>query len=116
VVAATGLAAGAPWLLHVLELNPLYSLPAAGLTTSGVAQLIGEQAIHLYAQAQIDLQSSSMGLGDRPRDGKTQSGAGNVALARTAPVERLPETRHGGLVEHRAGVGDARDDLVAVSM
>ena len=60
VVAATGLAAGAPWLLQVIELNPLYSLPAAGLTTSGVAQLIGEQAIRLYAQAQIDLPPSSL--------------------------------------------------------
>jgi hypothetical protein len=60
VVAATGLAAGAPWLLQVLELNPLYSLPAAGLTTSGVAQLIGEQAIRLYAKAQIDLATPSL--------------------------------------------------------
>lgn len=59
VVAATGLAAGAPWLLQVLELNPLYSLPAAGLTASGVAQLLGEQAIRLYAQAQIDLATPS---------------------------------------------------------
>jgi hypothetical protein len=59
VVAATGLAAGAPWFLQLLELNPLYSLPAAGLTASGVAQLLGEQAIRLYAQAQIDLATPS---------------------------------------------------------
>jgi len=60
VAAATGLAAGAPWLLQALDLNPLYSLPAAGLTASGVAQLIGEQAIHYYARAQIDSQPAPL--------------------------------------------------------
>jgi hypothetical protein len=48
VVAGTGLAVGAPFLMNALDLNPLVSLPVAGLTASAVAQLIGEQAIRLY--------------------------------------------------------------------
>ncbi len=51
VVAATGLAAGTPLLLKALDLNPLLTLPAAGLTASAVAQLIGDQAIRFYGQA-----------------------------------------------------------------
>ena len=51
VVAATGLAAGTPLLLNALDLNPLLALPAAGLTASTVAQLIGDQAIRFYGQA-----------------------------------------------------------------
>lgn len=49
VVAATGLAASAPLLLHVLELNPLYALPTAGLAATAATQLIGESAIRLYS-------------------------------------------------------------------
>jgi hypothetical protein len=48
VVAATGLAAGTPWLLNAVDLNPPLSLPAAGLTAAGLAWLIGERAIQLY--------------------------------------------------------------------
>jgi hypothetical protein len=59
VVTATGLAAATPWLFHALDLNPLYSLPAAGVNASGVAQLIGEQAIRFYAKCQIDSQPAS---------------------------------------------------------
>jgi hypothetical protein len=51
VVAATGLAAGTPLLLNALDLNPLLALPAAGLTASAVAQLIGDQAIRFYGKA-----------------------------------------------------------------
>jgi hypothetical protein len=51
VVAGTGLAVGAPFLMNALDLNPLVSLPAAGLTASAVAQLIGEGAIRLYRDA-----------------------------------------------------------------
>jgi len=51
VVAATGLAAGTPLLLNALDLNPLLALPAAGLTASTVAQLIGDQAMRFYGQA-----------------------------------------------------------------
>jgi hypothetical protein len=49
VVAATGLAASAPFVLHVLDLNPLYALPTAGLTATAVTRLIGESAIRLYS-------------------------------------------------------------------
>jgi uncharacterized protein (DUF697 family) len=48
VVAATGLAAGAPLLASALDINPLLSIPAAGIAASAVAQLIGEQAIRYY--------------------------------------------------------------------
>ena len=41
VVLATGLAAGAPLLVQALEVNPLLALPAGGLTSATVAQLIG---------------------------------------------------------------------------
>ncbi len=51
VVAATGLAAGTPLVLKALDLNPLLALPAAGLTASGVAQLIGDSAIRFYGKA-----------------------------------------------------------------
>lgn len=50
VVGATLLAAGAPLLIQALDLHPLLSLPAAGLTASGMTQLIGERAIHLYRE------------------------------------------------------------------
>jgi len=49
VVAATGLAATAPLLVHVFELNPLYAVPAAGLTATALTRLIGERAIGLYS-------------------------------------------------------------------
>ena len=67
VVAATGLAAGAPLLLNALDLNPLLALPAAGLTASTVAQLIGDRAIRFYGEAlegpaaSVDLPAESMG-------------------------------------------------------
>ncbi|MHB9072349.1 MAG: hypothetical protein ACYC6G_02370 [Desulfobaccales bacterium] len=51
VVAGTGLAVGAPFLINALDLNPLVSLPAAGLSASAVAQLIGEGAIRFYREA-----------------------------------------------------------------
>ncbi len=50
VVGATGLAAGAPLLLQAFELNPLFALPAGGLASASVAQLIGESAIRFYGQ------------------------------------------------------------------
>jgi len=58
VVAATGLAVGAPLLLDALDLNPLLSVPAAGLTASTVARLIGEQAISLYQETSEALPAS----------------------------------------------------------
>jgi hypothetical protein len=67
VVAATGVAAGAPFLINALDLNPLLGLPAAGLTASTVAQLMGEQAIRFYGRAleapagSVALPAKSMG-------------------------------------------------------
>lgn len=55
IVAATGLAAGAPLLANILDINPLFSLPVAGLTASAVAQLIGEAAIHYYSKVEREL-------------------------------------------------------------
>jgi hypothetical protein len=49
VVAATGLAASAPLAFQALDLNPLFALPASGLTAAGVAHLIGETAIQHYS-------------------------------------------------------------------
>lgn len=51
VVLGSGLAAGTPFVVDALDVNPLYSLPVAGLTASGVAKLIGESAIHFYGRA-----------------------------------------------------------------
>lgn len=51
VVAGTGLAVGAPFLINALDLNPLLSLPAAGLSASAMSQLIGEGAIRFYREA-----------------------------------------------------------------
>jgi len=49
VVAATGLATGAPLLVNVLDFNPLFSLPAGGITAWAAARMIGEEAIRLYS-------------------------------------------------------------------
>lgn len=52
VVMGTSLAAGAPLFLKGLGINPLWSLPAGGLTCATAAQLIGESAIRFYSQAE----------------------------------------------------------------
>jgi hypothetical protein len=54
VVAATGLAAGAPLLFQAFEMSPLLALPAGGLTSASVAQLIGESAIRFYSQEGLE--------------------------------------------------------------
>jgi hypothetical protein len=51
VVAGTGLAVGAPFLINALDLTPLLALPAAGLSASAVSKLIGEGAIRFYQEA-----------------------------------------------------------------
>lgn len=51
VVAAMGVAASVPFLVRVLELNPLYALPSAALSSLTVTQLVGESAIRLYRDA-----------------------------------------------------------------
>jgi len=50
VVLATGLAAGAPLVVKAMQVNPLWALPAGGLTCAAAAQLIGESAIRFYSQ------------------------------------------------------------------
>ncbi len=48
VVAAVGVAASVPFLIRVLELNPVYALPSAAFSAVTVTQLIGESAIRFY--------------------------------------------------------------------
>jgi hypothetical protein len=55
VVAATGLAAGLPIVIDLLDFNPFLSLPAAGITASAAAQMIGEQAIRHYSTSPMEL-------------------------------------------------------------
>jgi uncharacterized protein (DUF697 family) len=63
VVMATGLAAGAPMLAGALSLNPIYALPAAGVTASMAANAIGKVAIQYYSGAkQIPEGSPSEGM------------------------------------------------------
>ncbi len=57
VVLATGLAAGAPLLTQILKVNPLFALPAGGLTCAGAAQLIGESAIRHYSQELLEAEA-----------------------------------------------------------
>jgi hypothetical protein len=54
VVAATAAASAAPLLVHALELNPLYAIPAGGLTATAVTRLIGESAIRLYDESSVE--------------------------------------------------------------
>ena len=56
VVAATGLAAGVPFLADAFDINPLVSLPAGGVTASVAAQMIGEQAIRFYSNSSTKLE------------------------------------------------------------
>ncbi len=58
VVAGTGLATGVPLLADVLDINPLFSLPAGGITASAAARIIGEQAIRLYSTPAKELSPS----------------------------------------------------------
>ena len=50
VVAATGLAAAAPLLVHTFDLHPFYTLSAGTLSAAATARLIGESAIRFYSQ------------------------------------------------------------------
>ena len=54
VVAATAAAAATPMLIHALELNPIYALPAGGLAATAVTRLIGESAIRLYSSESLE--------------------------------------------------------------
>lgn len=55
VVAATGLAAGVPLLANVLDVTPVFSLPAGGITACAAARMIGEEAIRLYSGSAKEL-------------------------------------------------------------
>jgi hypothetical protein len=55
VVAATGLAAGVPLLANVLDITPVFSLPAGGITACAAARMIGEEAIRLYSGSAKEL-------------------------------------------------------------
>lgn len=55
VVAAVGLGSAAPFLVRVLDLNPLYAIPAAALSASAVTQIVGESAIRLYETEEAEL-------------------------------------------------------------
>ena len=50
VVMTTGLAAAAPLLIRTMGANPLWALPAGGLTCAAAARVIGESAIKFYSQ------------------------------------------------------------------
>lgn len=52
VIAASGAAAGVPYLVSRLQWNPLAAIPASGVTASVVTQLIGAEAIRLYKRKQ----------------------------------------------------------------
>lgn len=48
VVAAVGIGAAAPFLVRILDFNPLYALPAAAVSAAAVTRIVGESAIRLY--------------------------------------------------------------------
>jgi len=50
VVAASGLVAGAPFLVNALDWHPLAAIPTSGLTAASVTKLIGRAAIQLYGR------------------------------------------------------------------
>jgi hypothetical protein len=52
VAAAVGLGTAAPLLVRVLNLNPLYALPAAAVSSAAVTQTVGESAIRLYKEGE----------------------------------------------------------------
>jgi len=54
VVAMVGLGAAAPFLVRVLDLNPLYAIPAAALSASAVTQIVGESAIRMYEKEEAE--------------------------------------------------------------
>jgi hypothetical protein len=49
VVAGTGLAVGAPFVVDALGINPLWSMATGGLAAVAMSRLIGESAIRYYA-------------------------------------------------------------------
>ena len=86
VVAATGLAVGTPLALQALDLNPLFALPASGLTAAAVAHLIGETAIQYYARETAEFRSAPAepavaGTLDAPFLERDEVGTGQVGAS-----------------------------------
>lgn len=50
VIAATGLAAGLPLVTRLLNITPILSIPASGVTALAATRMIGEEAIRLYSK------------------------------------------------------------------
>ena len=50
VVAASGIAASSPFLVNALQWNPMAAIPASGLSSALITQLIGAAAIRHYAK------------------------------------------------------------------
>jgi hypothetical protein len=48
VVAATGLGAAAPSLLDIVQINPIYSVPAGAFSMATTTKLIGTAAVQFY--------------------------------------------------------------------
>jgi hypothetical protein len=57
VVAATGLAAASPMLVHALEWHPLYALPVGGLAATSMTRMIGDSTIRYYRGETAALQA-----------------------------------------------------------
>lgn len=49
VSAAVAAGTAAPFLVRLLDLNPVYALPAAAFSAAAVTHLVGESAIKMYA-------------------------------------------------------------------
>lgn len=62
VVAASGLAATAPWWVNQLGWHPALAIPASGFTSTVVTQMIGAAAIRLYEQKRLDIETAAEGL------------------------------------------------------
>ena len=60
VVGAVGLGAVAPFLVRILDFNPLYALPAALVSSATVTQLVGESAIRLYRSDKAEASGKEM--------------------------------------------------------
>jgi hypothetical protein len=50
VVAATGASVAAPYVVNAMGLNPLVTLPVAGITATATTQIIGDIAIRHYSE------------------------------------------------------------------
>lgn len=48
IIASSGLAAGAPWLVQRMAWPPMAAIPTAGLTVAAITQIVGNAAISYY--------------------------------------------------------------------